>query len=121
MTNNTMTITFLSAIMNAAKQGMVVAKNVKQGNPYYNPNLACNGGGYDQPRGDLYVGDLKIGEFSDDSCGDFGTRWTVELGGLRGHYDTIGGDGFISEGLQWEHTHAIWESIAGQYEGVDPE
>lgn len=54
----------------------------EQLNPYYNPDLASNGGGYDQPYF-KYVG-IIAGQkaevnITDTSCGDFGERWDIDV------------------------------------------
>lgn len=52
-------------------------------NPFANPDLCNNGGGYYQPCGGAVynvngVGDIVV-EYSDTSCGDFGARWDAVI------------------------------------------
>lgn len=70
-------------------------------NPFANPDLCNNGGGYFQPAGGAVwatsVGDVVVDWF-DDSCGDFGDRWSATITiAATGHewrfsLDCIGGD-----------------------------
>ena len=51
-------------------------------NPYADAETARNGGGYSQPEGGCVLeinGDLLSVEVSDTSCGDFGSRVSVEI------------------------------------------
>lgn len=50
----------------------LILVHVEQGNPHYNPDIANNGGGYDQPQ--LVYEDATNGievVVDDSSCGDF--------------------------------------------------
>lgn len=58
----------------------LVLVHAEQGNPHYDPETANNGGGYDQPQ--LDYEDTSCGilvTIDDDSCGDFGERYTVNV------------------------------------------
>lgn len=56
-----------------------------ESNPFANPDLANNGGGYSQPEGGALVelanGELVVVDYFDHNCGDFGrdAHVTVEL------------------------------------------
>ena len=53
-----------------------------QTNPHYNPDTANNGGGYWQFSGGVVVdlnGQLITVEVDDTSCGDFGSRYYVDV------------------------------------------
>ena len=51
----------------------------KQGNPFYNPETASNGGGYNQPYIEVWLeGDRRF-VIDDTSCGDFGSRVHARL------------------------------------------
>lgn len=57
----------------------------RESNPFANPELANNGGGYSQPEGGALVelanGELVVVDYFDHNCGDFGrdAHVTVEL------------------------------------------
>lgn len=51
-------------------------------NPFYNPDKANNGGGYWQYYGGVVLalnGELVVVELQDNSCGDFGSRWSFDV------------------------------------------
>lgn len=51
----------------------------KQGNPFYSPDTANNGGGYNQPYIEVWLeGDRRF-IIDDTSCGDFGSRVHARL------------------------------------------
>lgn len=58
-----------------------------ESNPFANPNLAANGGGYSQPEGGAVIklanGKLAVVNYFDHDCGDFGrdAHVSVEVGG----------------------------------------
>lgn len=54
-----------------------------EGNSFANSDTCCNGGGYRQPYGGALwfvpgMGDVVV-DFEDTSCGDFGSRWNVQI------------------------------------------
>ena len=58
----------------------LILVHAEQGNPYYDPDTANNGGGYDQPQ--LVYEDTANGievVVDDSSCGDFGERYDVTV------------------------------------------
>lgn len=91
-------------------------------NPYANPDMANNGGGYSQPSGGIMValenGDCLTVTVDDLSCGDFGTRvfWDVtstdgrNWGGCYGSMDDAA--------IDWEWSENSLDSISGVY-GID--
>lgn len=58
----------------------LVLVHAEQGNPYYDPETANNGGGYDQPQL-VYEDTANCVEVivDDSSCGDFGERYDVTI------------------------------------------
>lgn len=48
-------------------------RKVYQTNPYYNPEMSCNGGGYYQTFTIIQYGDWRV-EIEYTGCGDFGER-----------------------------------------------
>lgn len=57
-------------------------------NPYYNPKKSSNGGGYSHPEITFEFNGI-VGTFHDTSCGDFGTRFTVQWDGKKFELDEI--------------------------------
>lgn len=53
-------------------------RKVYQTNPYYNSEMSCNGGGYNQPLTIIQYGDWRV-EIEDTSCGDFGDRIITKI------------------------------------------
>lgn len=51
----------------------------KQGNPFYSPDTANNGGGYDQPYIEVWLEGNRRFVIDDTSCGDFGSRVHARL------------------------------------------
>ena len=68
------------------KHFIITHEAVEQQNPFYDERKAANGGGYDQP---LTIIEFVYGDedgereyrlsHNEDSCGDFGRRWSVAL------------------------------------------
>ena len=57
-----------------------------QGNEFYDPAAANNGGGYDQPYGGITVqaGDEHLYIYcDDDSCGDYGQRYEITISAVE--------------------------------------
>lgn len=60
----------------------------EESNSFANPDMANNGGGYHQPHYTFeYCG--KKGDFYNDSCGDFGSRYSVQYDGKRAAWGTM--------------------------------
>lgn len=51
----------------------------KQGNPFYSPDTANNGGGYNQPYIEVWLEGNRRFIIDDTSCGDFGSRVHARL------------------------------------------
>ena len=51
---------------------------VAEMNDHYDTSKTRNGGGYHQPKYDFQYGEWA-GVFTDTSCGDFGTRYTLRI------------------------------------------
>ena len=58
---------------------MVTNIKKEQMNPFYDPCFSKNGGGYDQPRYSAVVDGTEV-VFTDSSCGDFGSRYSLCVG-----------------------------------------
>ena len=60
-----------------------------ESNPFANPDLANNGGGYSQPEGGALVelpnGSMAVVDYFDHDCGDFGRDAHVSVELLDGH------------------------------------
>ena len=64
---------------------------IEQTNPYYDPDKAYDGGGYDQPKYTFLFRGIQ-GTFTDSSCGAFGMRYDLNWNGLMANYDDVGRD-----------------------------
>lgn len=90
----------------------------KETNPFANADTCCNGGGYFQPSGGCLLEVPACGkvvvEYSDYSCGDFGSRehwhvtapngdhWFVSIGSMDDCSDNESIGGFL---------YAIWHRL----------
>lgn len=64
------------------KELKIIKKEIKETNYFYDERRASNGGGYSQPitRTTFTYGDKEYFlEHYDESCGDFGRRWSVSI------------------------------------------
>lgn len=64
------------------KELKIIKKEIKETNHFYDERRASNGGGYSQPITSINFtyGDKEYFlEHYDESCGDFGRRWSVSL------------------------------------------
>lgn len=62
--------------------GEIIAEviSIEQMNEHYDPWMACNGGGYDQPEYKIRMADGTLAVLRDTSCGDFGGRFFFQYG-----------------------------------------
>ena len=63
-----------------SKEIKIIKKETKQQNKFYDERRAANGGGYDQPLVDIYFiynNKKYLLEYDNQSCGDFGRRWSL--------------------------------------------
>lgn len=64
------------------KELKIIKKEIKETNHFYDERRTSNGGGYSQPITSITFtyGDKEYFlEHYDESCGDFGRRWSVSL------------------------------------------
>ena len=64
------------------KESKIIKKEIKETNHFYDERRASNGGGYSQPITSITFtyGDKEYFlEHYDESCGDFGRRWSVSI------------------------------------------
>lgn len=61
---------------------------VEQGNEFYDASKLNNGGGYDQPIITFEYKGIQ-GVYEDTSCGDFGTRESVEWDGKYAQWGSM--------------------------------
>lgn len=67
----------------------LVAVDAKESNPFANERTCGNGGGYFQPSGWAILrvgGRYLMATFADYSCGDFGSRISLEVISGRDHF-----------------------------------
>ena len=91
-------------------------------NPYANPEMANNGGGYSQPSGGMLVaienGDYLTVTVDDMSCGDFGSRigWDITSTDGRSWGGCYGNMNDAQIDNVW--TEESLDSVSGVY-GID--
>lgn len=64
------------------KELKIIKKEIKETNHFYDERRASNGGGYSQPITSTtftYGDNEYFLEHYDESCGDFGRRWSVSI------------------------------------------
>ena len=67
---------------------MIKVLNSVETNEFFNIEKSNNGGGYSQPKITFEYGGIT-GVYHDTSCGDFGTRFTVEWNGKKFELDEV--------------------------------
>lgn len=92
----------------------IIGADAKESNPFANERTSTNGGGYFQPSGWVIMkvgGRYLMATFSDYSCGDFGSRISLEVisGGDHFHFNFGTMDDFHNEVHSIEDYEARWE------------
>lgn len=82
--------------------------SVYEQNAFVNGNKSCNGGGYSQPLIEFVFNGLD-GTLSDESCGEFGTRYWFSWGELGATFSTMNEDEIFSNlrSLNEEHQDLV--------------
>lgn len=75
-------------------------------NAFADPTKASNGGGYSQPLITGTVGGVPF-ELHDTSCGEFGDRCDLELGGFSARYDFVGYNYDEYSSIPREYSHLV--------------